>query len=497
MLLGALLQVTLPAAAQIWEFRPAIAIQETATNNVDLSPSGSARDDLVTVITPSLSIRETGARTSFNGRISVPVVLYARSSEDNNAFPSATLLGSVEVVDGFFYVDGAVSIAQQFFSPFGGQPPGFVNSTENLYRTDTYRVTPYIRGVAPGDIAYELRNNNVWTNLSGAPIRTSNGNYTDWIGDAFSASATKFGWSAHAEWTEVRYNDQRPIVMQLARLKGIYNVDPELQLWVSGGYEDNQFTLTENRGAIYGVGFEWRPTPRTNVVGVYEDRFFGASYQFSFNHRTPLSAWSVRFARDITTYQRQLAALPTGVDIGGIIDTLFLSSIPDPTERQRAVDEFMRDRGLSDVLSSPVTLYSQQILLHETQSATAGLIGARNSAFLTIFNTRSEPIAGSGNPLPAPFAAGNDNTQTGANLIWSHRLTPSVNLNAALLGYRTKANAPLEGTTRQGSVRVGVSTSLSARTSVYAGARYQVLRSDVTTDYDEAAAFVGMVYEFR
>ena len=487
-----------PAAAENWRFVPGIAVQETATTNVDLRPSGSAREDLVTEVTPSLSFRGIGSHAEFTGQVSVPVLIYARTGGDNNyAFPSANLFGKVEVVDGFFYIDGAISIAQQFLNPFGAQPLGFANSTENRYRTDTYRVSPYIRGVAPGDIRYEVRNNNVWTNLSGAPIATSNGNFTDWIGNASSASGTTLGWDAHAEWTEYRYNDQRPIVMQLARFKGIYNVDPELRVWATVGYEDNRFAFTESDGAIYGAGFEWRPTPRTHVLGSYEHRFFGPSYEFSLNHRTPLSSWSVRVARDITNYPRQLATLPAGVEISGIIDNLFLSSFPDPAERQRAVDEFIRERGLPDVLASPLPLYSQQIILYETQSATAGLIGARNSAFLTIFNVRSEPIAGSGNPLPAPIGSANDNTQTGMSLVWSHRLTPSVGLSATLLGLRTVANAPLDGTTRQGVARVTVSTPLSPRSSAFAGARYQLLRSDVRPDYEEAAVFVGLSYAFR
>jgi uncharacterized protein (PEP-CTERM system associated) len=469
-----------------------------ATTNVGLSAAGGSQDDLVTTITPSFYARATSARASFTGQVSVPVVLYARTGGDNNSvYPSANLSGTVEAVDNFFYIDGAVSIAQQFFSPFGAQPLGFANNTSNRYRSDSYRVSPYIRGVAPGEIKYELRNNNVWTNLSGAPIAAGNGNFTDWIGNASSASATKFGWDAHAEWTEYRYNDQRPIVMQLARFKAFYNVDPEFRVWASGGYEDNRLAFTESNGAIYGGGFEWRPTPRTHLLGSYEHRFFGASYEFSFSHRTPLSSWNVRVARDITNYPRQLATLPAGVEIAGILDNLFLSGFPDPAERQRAIDDFIRERGLTDVLSSPVALYSQQIILYETQSATAGLVGARNSVFFTVFNVRSEPIAGSGNPLPAPFAAGNNNTQTGMNLVWTYRLTPSVGLNATLAGYRTVANAPLEGTTRQGVARVTLSTPLSPRSWLYGGARYQLLRSDVATDYEEAAIFVGWRYEFR
>lgn len=489
----------LPTAAETWQLTPAITVQATATSNVDLSPSSDARSDLVTEIRPSLAVRGTGARSSLSGQISVPIVLYARSGGENNSiYPSGNLFGNIELVDNFFFLDGAVVVQQQFFNPFGAQPPGFTNATENRYRSSSFRVSPYVKGVTPGyNVAYELRNNNVWTNLSGAPIDTSNARYTQWVGTASNANPARIGWSATVDYTETRFDDQRPIEQMLARFKPIYSPDPDLQLWLNVGYEDNKFTLTENDGAIYGGGFEWRPTPRTRVVGNYEYRFFGDSYQFSFDHRTPLSIWNVRVARNITTYPQQVGTLPAGVDIAGIVDGMFLSRIADPAERQRAVDEFIRDRGLPDVLSSPLALYSQQILLQESASATAGIIGARNSVVFTVFHVRNEPIAGSGNPLPLPLAAGNDNTQTGANALWSLRVTPSVAFTAAIEGYRTVANPPLEGTTRQGSLRLLISSLLSARTSVYAGARYQELRSDVSTDYREAAAFVGVGHTFE
>jgi uncharacterized protein (PEP-CTERM system associated) len=488
-----------PAVAQSVQLRSTITVQETATTNVNLSPSSSAEEDLVTEITPWFSIQAIGAHTSLIGQIAVPIALYARTGAENNkVYPSGHLLGTAELIDDFFFLEGEASVEQQYFSPFGARPSGFSNATENRYRSSSFRVSPVIRGVTPRyNVAYELRNNNIWSNLGGTPIETSNAHYTQWIGDASNAVPATLGWSVHAESTEIRYNDQRPIEMRLVRLKPIYAVDPELKLWLNVGYEDNRFTLTENNGAIYGGGLEWRPTPRTRVVGNYEYRFFGDSYLFSFDHRTPLSIWNVRIARDITTYPQQLGTLPAGVDIGGIIGGLFLAQFPDPTERQNAVDQFIRDRGLPSILTSPLALYSQQILLQESQVATAGIIGARNSIVFTIFNVRTEPIAGSGNPLPAPLAAANNNTQTGANAVWSLRVTPTVTLAAMIEGYRTVANGPLEGTTRQGSARVTVSSLLSARTTVFAGARYQELRSDVTSDYNEAAVYVGLSYAIR
>ena len=492
-------QASAPAAAETWTITPSLATTLTATNNVDLAPSSSRQADLVAEISPSIQVNGTGARANIAGQVSVPVVLYARTgSENNKVYPSGRLLGNLELIDQFFFVEGEVSVTQQFFDPFGSQPPDLANATDNRYRTSAYRVSAWVQGTTPGyNVAYKLRNNNVWTNLSGAPIATDNAHYIQWLADASNANPAKFGWSAHGESMEIRFNDQRPIEMRLVRLKPIYSPDPDLQLWLNAGYEDNQFTLTENDGPIYGAGFEWRPTPRTRVFGNYEHRFFGDSYQFTFDHRTALSIWNVSATRGITSYPQQIATIPAGVSVAGVFDGLFLSRFADPIERQRAVDEFISDRGLPSVLSSPVALYTQQILLQDVATATAGLIGARNSVVFTVFYVRSEPIAGSGNPLPPQYAAGNDNTQTGASAAWSLRVTPSVSLTAIVQGTHTESNDTQDWSTRQGSARFVVSSPLSARTTAFAGARYQVFRSDISPDYDEAAVFIGLNHMFR
>src|SRR5213075_21442 len=182
-------------------------------------------------------------------------------------------------------------------------------------------------------------------------------------------------------------------------------VDPTLQLQVSGGYERNDFPFSSYSGPTYGVGYNWRPSPVTSSEAFWEHRFFGSSYGFKLDYRTPLSVWTLNASRGITSYPQQLAALPTGGEVATLLNSLFSSRITDPAERQRIVDQVIRDRGLPSTLSGPVTLYTQQITLQESASANVGLLSARNSIFLSVFYVRSEPIAGSGNSLP-PLLAG-------------------------------------------------------------------------------------------
>jgi uncharacterized protein (PEP-CTERM system associated) len=484
--------------AQPSSWSASVLLQETATNNVNLQPSSSAEDALVTEITPRLAVNHRGPRTTLFGNVSLPVVLYLPSgAASDRVYPAVNLLGDVMVVDNLVYIEGQVNVSQQFFDPFGAQPPSLSNPTNNRYRSDNYRVSPYIRGSTSAGTNYELRNDNVWSNLSGAPISTSNSSYTSFSGVASNIQTT-LGWQVSFNYTDTRFNNQQnSLVTQIYRASPVYRVDPNLRVSATGGFEENQGYATSSRGAIYGVGFVWQPTPNTNVTGDWESRFFGSSYRFSYEHVSPLSVWNLRFSRNITSYPQQLATVPGGVNVAGFLDSLFIFLIPDPLQRQNAVNQFIQDRGLPATLVSPVNVYTEQILLQQYVGGTIGLIGARNTVFMTAYSARNEPIAASGAVLPPLLATGNNNVQNGGTIVWTHQLTPSLSSLFSADGQQTLARGGSVGNTKQGLVRFVLSTTLTPSTTAFAGARYQALQSDVSSDYIEAAVFVGIGYRFR
>jgi len=495
-LLAAAFSLGAPAGhCQTWKFEPGIHLQETLTSNVNLSDVAIA--DLATEITPILNITEKSPRTSLNGSIAVQGLLYARTGNENNQlYPLANLLGNAELVDRFFYVEAAVVASQQFFTPFGAQPIDIANATNNRYTSVTYRVSPYIQGVTSGNVNYLLRNNSTWANLSGTPIDANNSYTSEWVGKVESRR-TPLGWYADFDLADVKFNNQAPQQTNLGRVGLNYDYNAQLHFRANVGYEDNHYPLSDYRGYIYGVGFEWHPTERTNAVVNWEHRFFGSSYLVTFDHRTPLSAWSFSASRNITSYPQQLAALPAG-NVQGILNQLFLSRIPDLTQRQSVIDALVQNQGLPANLANPVNLYSQQILLTENVTATVGMLGARNSLFLSLYYLRQEPISGSGTALPPILSTAiNDTTQQGASLIWTHNLTSSMILNLTVQGSQSRLNQPLTGTTNNGSVRLFLTQPISERTTVFAGARYQIGRSDLSPDYNEAAVFAGLNYTYK
>lgn len=487
------------AAAEVVTFVPSLTLTETWSDNINLAPSETARSDLVTQITPALSFTGKGNRASFNGTVSVPVVRYLRTgSYNDNYYPLANVLGRVEAVEDFFFVEGLISVTQPFLTPFGAQPNDFTTDTRNRYTSSLYRISPFIRGDNPNTVKYQLRNDSSWANLNGGPIELNNSYTSQWTG-YIDTPVTPLGWHADIDLVRVKFKDQDSQQTNVARFGPRYAYDPVTHLAAHVGYEDNRYPFSDYAGTVYGVGLEWRPSERTKVVANWEHRFFGSSYIFTFDHRTPLSVWNVSASRLITSYPQQLAVLPTGANVPGLLNDLFLSRIPDPAQRQQAVNAIIDKGSLPSELNTPVNLYTQQITLNQRLSATMGLLGARNSMFVTLFRYATEPITDSGSVLPPAFALGNNNTQLGLNFVWSHSLTPLTALNLTAYALRTEANGGQVGVTNQSFVQLALNSPLSPNASVSAGVRYQHLSSYFpgVTGYTESAVFAGITYAFR
>ena len=480
--------------AQSWQVEKVVTTQGTFTDNVDLSRNKVS--DFVLQITPTISLVERGAHTTFGGTISLPILLYARTDENNAVRPEVHLSGTAELYPRLVFVEASAQVSQEYLSPFGARPQNLVNATDNRLTTQSYRISPYVKGEAGGGLHYELRNNNVWTRANGASTLSDNA-YTNEVLANIVSDPRPLGWGANFDRVDTRFSQLDSLLTQIGRLQGLWTPDPQWQVSVTGGYEDNRYPLQRFEGSTYGGGFKWRPTERTNVEASYEHRFFGASYHVAFDQRTPLTSWSISAFRDITSYPQQLANLSTGGDVNVLLNSLFASRVPDPLQRQTLVDQLIRERGLPSVLSGPLSLFSQQITLQESVRATAGLLGVRNSILLTAFRARSEPIAGEIAAITDGLLAQNDNTQTGANVVWAYRLTPLYTLATSAEWLRTVANDTSGAKSRQGTLQTVLSAPISVLTSIFAGARIQRLTSNFQDEVREAAVFAGITHIFR
>jgi uncharacterized protein (PEP-CTERM system associated) len=348
------------------------------------------------------------------------------------------------------------------------------------------------------NMRYLLRNEFIWTQTSGDNA-TGFDDGTEWrIRGELASEGQRFGVAYQYERDQLKFQNEPEYVVEVGRVIGSWRASTELTFNVRGGYEWQIFPLSEGDGAIYGAGFSWRPTPRTDVTAWWEDRFFGSSWSADLSHRTPFFVVSFNSSRRLSTSTQNLLTVPRGNDVFRSLDAIFTTRIPDPIERAQAVRDLMVETGLPSSLAQPVPIFSSRIDLQEAHVLSGGFIGARNSLVADVYYLSRQAITATGERLPPTLALFTDEDQKGASLTYSRRLARSDAVNATLLWQRTEgvALATSAAESTQWTTRLQYNKQFQPRTTGYTGVRYVVYESNVIEDFNEAAIFVGINHRF-
>jgi uncharacterized protein (PEP-CTERM system associated) len=475
--------MAVPGAAhgEKWTASASAGATETYNHN---SGASQTNDGLVTSLTASAGIQGEGARLKLRGTFSATELLYAGQSQNNSFAPSVGLAATLEAIEKFFYVDATANVGQTYISPFGPQPSNLTTPTSNRYTSQTYSVSPYIKGVMAQKISYSLRDDNVWTRSSsfGDSSLTVPTTYYNNLTGQMSSSAGYWGWSL--DYSRQYYDNgvgggasAGAATLQTAHAIGSYQLDPQLSLSLRSGYEHDTFAMAPTeQGFIYGAGLNWAPTGRTSVNGFWEHHFFGSSYSAQVSHRLPNVALSANLSRGLSNFPQLAFQIPGGVTVAQFLDAAFTTRIPDPVERAQAVAQFLAQTGLPPVLISPLNFYNAQTSLQQSASLSAVWIGALNSIGVTLFRTKTETIAGTLAGLPAIFQAAANSTQTGCGVNYSHRLSGFTNLIASATYTRSTPNGGDDSTNNARAnnfnTSIGLSTQFTPKTSGSVGLSY-------------------------
>lgn len=484
-----------PVAAK-WTVSTDISLRETYTDNTTLSAS-TRQSDLITQITPSIRLDGSGARFKASLNYSPSAIFYARNSSADRIANSLNAFGTLEALEKFFFVDVNGVINQGYVSPLGAQPADITTISSNRVETRTYGISPYVKGQAGNAFSYELRNRNTWTNSNNSAL--ADVHVTQWTGRAASPIVL-FGWALEYDQNGIAYTslDRPGYDSRLYRGRLFFKPDVDLRLSASAGREENNYVLQEKRSYyIRGAGALWKPGPRTTAELEYEKRYFGPYRLARLDHRTRLTAWTLTYSRNASNYQQELLRLPPG-NTAALLDAIFAARIPDPVERQAAVEQFMRTTGSPAFLSAPLAFYTQQIFLQERLEASVAIVGKRNSVIFTAFRTASSALSsGVDTVLPDAFTPGNRITQRGFGVNTSHQITPLTTLGAG--ARRTLARQePSTLDARNDYFTLSLTRTLSPKTTSFAGLSYSAFGSGPgASNYSNArSAFVGLNHRF-
>jgi uncharacterized protein (PEP-CTERM system associated) len=481
-----------------WKFGTSISASGTLTDNVNLAPPGQQQSDFILGITPSIRADLDAARLKVHASLAPTLYTYVQNSQNDYLAGNLNAFASLEAAEKFFYIDASALVGESYLNPFRSQPENGGSITSNRIQTTTLGLSPYIKSTTSSGVSYLLRDDNTYStsNYSGLANIYIN-NLTATI-DGPTGRPLRLGADYNYNYTQFQ-NQPQAFQLQLARLRATHTFDPELSATVDGGYETNDYGVTRYQGAIYGAGFDWKPSPITDLHANAEHRFFGPSYTLGFNNRTRLTALNLYGSRGIQTYPQQLF-IPAG-NTQAVLDAIFRASIPDPIERQKAVDNFLQQTGLPSSLATPFTYYTNRIYVVEAWGGSFALIGARNALTFSLGWFKNTAITAGGQALPNALNLANDFEGTTAGVAFNHQLSALTSVTASAshnVTYNNNTNvAQLSSiSSTQNTFLVTLSQQFSPKTSGTLGARYVRFHSNVASDYNEAALIAGVLHTF-
>lgn len=484
------------APTRVWKIEPRVTARETWTDNIALEARGFEHSDWVSEVSPGIAISANSARLRGSLDYTLTGLFYARDSKRNDTQNALNAFGTIEAIEKFFFVEARAQISQQVVSAFGAQPASNVSDTQNRAETRVFSLAPYIKGRLESWASYELRVDESRTRAKGDQL--SDGDLRTWTGKLESAtSLAQFSWLL--DFKDERYDvkDGLDTETRFARATVFYRFDPQLRLFVRGGRESNNFFLEDRSETIHGFGFDWNPSERTHVGVESDKRFFGRGYRYSFQHRTPLSAWNVVLSKESTNTIDRLRQGSESTPFQRLFQ-LLATEIPDPVQRTQQVRQQLLAAGIPADAAAQAGFLSNQVFLDKRIEASVALIGARNTVTLGAFRSERKPVnqlAQSGDD----FARASVVKELGSSMNWSRKLTPISSLVAGLTWSRnTGATESTDAETDQRALSVEFNTLFGSRTTGSLGFRHVRFDSTGTStnDYRENAVYATVGHRF-
>ncbi len=427
--LGCLLLSLTAAEAGEWDITPRLSVAEVYSDNINLDDNDK-ESDLITEITPGLSVHGQGGRLSVDFDYQLQNTIFIDNSDANGSFHQLSADATAELAKDLFFLDASSSMGQAIIDADETFSVGNLNTAGN--RTDfiTYSLSPYLQphfgGYADATLRYTY-----------SDIAYDEG-ASDGAQDRFDASIVsgrKFGplsWSANYEFADVERDDSSDERFENADASARYRINDQFSLVAYGGYSNDELQTTEaiENGSYWSLGAFWQPsryysieatkgerqetaslglypTRRTSLLINYRDREVGtnpgAVWSGSLQHRTRRTTWSANYLEDTTTEQ-QLRLLADSIFLG--IDPLTgeINTNPQPGDL------------VVEVPIDPVFSLTNEVIERERASASVGMKTGRSGLQFTVFDERRTRLT----------SLTEEHTR-GLSASWNRRVAPRTN----------------------------------------------------------------------
>ena len=497
------------SAARAWRFEPTLGATATATSNRSLSFGSAAERDVVTDIEPRLIVYGRGSSFTLQGNVGAHLLLNANSTPQSRVLPqvlpTGTLTLNANAIERWLYFDAAATAEQVAADPYGARVEA--ENPLNKLNSMSYRFSPYLQHAFTPSLSLLARSDNTWSRRRGEfsatdPRRNSTVQRESVV---FEQKPQPFGFSVEGFQEETRYVNSIETLLLIGRAQAVatYAIDPTFSVGLVGGTEKSKYALTSSTDSIVGTRIVWVPTERTELKGVYEQRFFGTGGSLQLKHRSPFFSVAMNVSREPSILGTSFVldpAGPIGGDVQTLLNEIFKTRYPNPADRAIVVGNVISGLGVPSVLGQPVEVFADYAQL--TSAANISLIfqGSRSTVIARVYGSRSRQLRPEDTPFVPTLGIGADNTQKGLSLDFNRRLTRTLSVDLGLGLSSIKGLAAATGlSTKNAAIRLGFTQALTPKTRATLGTRYQ--RVDLVAigqdaSAKEIAAFVGLIHSF-
>jgi uncharacterized protein (PEP-CTERM system associated) len=294
-----------PAQAAKWVITPSASVTESFTDNFGLRNDSQDRNsELVTTVTPAISVRGTGGRANLAADYTYERLFHLRESERNGPRNSLNATGSAELWDKVFFMDGAAQISQQVANTLGPVSQSQANLGVNTVETRTWSLGPrFLHHLGTwAETISTIKHTELSTSqdstigtpttATGSPIAgKTTTNQTRFVMNS-GRRFTQVLWSVTTDQTKTSREDLPHRKDTLGRVDLTYVVNRQMSLLAGVGWQwiDDESVTNEPKGPIWSIGTEYRPGRRTtlrfNYNHQYDNEFFTYSGVYNISPRT-------------------------------------------------------------------------------------------------------------------------------------------------------------------------------------------------------------------
>lgn len=485
----------LPIWAQ-WTNQVSVAARVTGTDNASLVAGAPERADIYTSLRPALRVTGRGPNFSIDLNSSVDLVSYARNTQPDRVLPALDAGLKSVVAERLLYFDADANVRQVEADAFGARTDS--SSAANLRTLSSYRLSPYLLHEFSPKVSLLARHDESRTKESGENAADLSSHYSV---VRLTGKPVPLGYSLEISNLSNDTRGTSTSDLRVVTAKGGLNIAvfDEVVLGAVAGVERTRLLLADQDDRLYGLNLRWTPTPRTELSANVERRFFGHGGELLLRHRTPFTAFTLRFNREPVTATSSLGVIGGGADVGSFLDAILSRNTPDPTQRAAIVQNLLSSRGLQTSFPNAVDVLSSYPQLQTGITASWVYLGARTTTTVAAYQQTLRQLTREGGVVLLPASVIADSRQVGASLEMNYRLAPQTAIDAVLRWSRIRGLAAFEGqTTRESSAQVSVVQNLSLRTNVTFGIQHRVIDSNsgVVQAYEPTSAFAAIFHRF-